>query len=253
MFSSAGDVSKLGIAVLNSTLLKPVLTRRWLKPFSFPSDTVAAVGAPWGLRRLHLSNDNPYRTVTAFTKAGGIGDYSALLSVIPEFDIGITVLVAGPDTAGVIWGLADYMGTVLLPGFDAATRDDAASRYGGTYRAANSSGSTNSSGATNSSGPYRFTNSSSTPLDSMLTITADSGKPGLGVSPWRSNGTDMIPVALALQSGLSVASDPAATNASQPSVRLYYTGLDEFIFESDKSGNVVSVTNLALNVTLYKM
>ncbi|KAI0132808.1 beta-lactamase/transpeptidase-like protein [Xylariales sp. AK1849] len=279
MFSSARDLSSFGIAVLNSTLLRPSLTRRWLKPVTFSADFVAAVGMPWGLRRLHLSDTNPARTVTAFTKAGGVGDYSALLSVIPEFDIGIAVLVAGADTPGVVWSIADYLGAVLLPNFDAATRDDANSKYGGTYQADPASN-----------------------LTSSLQITTDPDRPGLGAASWISNGTDMIPIAEAFQSGLSVASDPAASNSTQPSVRLYYTGLDstgsdgttlksfkavfedlgsptdagngfstdcgswidytgvtyaglpldEFIFELDENGDVFSVKNLALNVTLRK-
>lgn len=281
MFSSAGDLSTLGMAVLNSTLLRPVLTRRWLKPVTFSSDHVAAVGMPWGLRRLSLSDSNPHRTVTAFTKAGGVGDYSSILSIIPEFNIGITVLVAGENTGGIVWSVADYLGEVLLPNFDAAMRDDAGARYGGTYQA---------------SGPGNLTSS--------LVISADADKPGLGAVSWVSNHTDMIPVAQALQSGLSVASDPAAGNSTtQASVRLYYTGLesrgaagnttlqsfkavfealgspsnagkgfstdcgtwidytgvtyaglplDEFIFEVDAAGEAVSVRNLALNVTLER-
>jgi hypothetical protein len=281
MFSSAGDLSRLGVAILNSTLLKPVLTRRWLKPVTFSSDHVAAVGMPWGLRRLSLSDSNPHRTVTAFTKAGGVGDYSSVLSVLPEFNIGITVMVAGQDTAGIVWSVADYLGEVLFPNFDAAMRDDANARYGGTYQF---------------QGPGNLTSS--------LSIATDADKPGLGATSWLSNHTDMIPVAEALQSGLSVASDPAAGNATkQPSVRLYYTGLesgggngttlqsfkavfeelgspsnsgkgfstdcgtwidytgvtyagmplDEFIFEVNAAGEAVSVRNLALNVTLEKV
>ncbi|KAI1876730.1 uncharacterized protein JN550_000802 [Neoarthrinium moseri] len=280
MFASAGDLSKLGIAVLNSSLIKPVLTRRWLKPVSFTADHVAAVGMPWGLRRLQLSDSNPHRTVTAFTKAGGVGDYSSILSIIPEFDVGITVMIAGPDTAGIVWSVADYLGQVLLPTLDAVTKDDANARFGGTYRWI---------------GTKNFTSS--------LTLATDPDKPGLGASAWVSNNTDMIPVALSLQSGLSVASDPASNSTKQPSVRLYYTGLDsvaangnklqsfkavfestggaanpgrgfstdcgvwidytgvtyagmpldEFIFELDGDSKVLSVTNLALNSTLKKV
>ncbi|KAK8088286.1 beta-lactamase/transpeptidase-like protein [Apiospora hydei] len=277
MFASTGDLTALGRAVLGSTVLKPAMTRRWLKPVTYSSDNVAAVGMPWGLRRLRLSAANPHRTVTAFTKAGGVGDYSSLLTVLPEFDLGITVMVAGPQTAGGIWTMADYIGAVVLPAYDAATREDANGRYAGRYAA----------------DPAAYPN-----LTSSLEITTDPAKPGLGLTSWASNGTDMVLVAQSLQSGMSVPSDPGAGNSSTPSVRLYYTGLqsgpreafkavfeaqgapdnpgtgfstdcgtwidytgvtyagmplDEFIFESDDAGKVLSVKNLALNVTLQKV
>ncbi|KAK8055214.1 beta-lactamase/transpeptidase-like protein [Apiospora rasikravindrae] len=277
MFASTGDLTALGRAVLGSTVLKPLMTRRWLKPVTYSSDNVAAVGMPWGLRRLRLSSTNPHRTVTAFTKAGGVGDYSSLLTILPEFDLGITVMVAGPKTAGGIWTMADYIGAVVLPAYDAATRDDANSRYAGQYVADRAV----------------YPN-----LTSSIEVTTDPAKPGLGVSSWTSNGTDMVLVAQSLQSGMSVPSDPGAGNSSTPAVRLYYTGLrsgpreafkavfeaqggpdnpgtgfstdcgtwidytgvtyagmplDEFIFESDEAGRVLSVKNLALNVTLQKV
>ncbi|KAK7988481.1 Pirin-like protein [Apiospora arundinis] len=264
MYASTGDLTTLGRAIMGSTVLKPLLTRRWLKPVTYSSDNVAAVGMPWGLRRLRLSRDNPHRTVTAFTKAGGVGDYSSLLTILPEFDLGIT-------------SMADYIGAVVLPAYDAATRDDANSRYGGRYVA----------------DPAVYPN-----LQSSIEFTTDPAKPGLGVGTWVSNGTDMIPVAQSLQSGMAVPSDPNGGNATMASVRLYYTGLqsgtreafkavfegqgapdnpgtgfstdcgtwidytgvtyagmplDEFIFESDSSGKVLSVKNLALNVTLQKV
>ncbi|KAK8137853.1 hypothetical protein PG984_001233 [Apiospora sp. TS-2023a] len=261
MFASTGDMTTLGRA-----------------PVTYSSDFVAAVGMPWGLRRLKLSSGtNPHRSITAFTKAGGVGDYSSLLTIIPEFDLGITVMVAGPNTAGGIWTMADYIGAVVLPAYDAATRDDANSRYGGRYEA----------------DPAVYPN-----LESSLELTTDPTKPGLGVGSWTSNGTDMIPVAQSLQSGMAVPSDPNGGNATGASVRLYYTGLqsgpreafkavfeplgapdnpgtgfstdcgtwidytgvtyagmplDEFIFESDDAGKVLSVKNLALNITLNKV
>jgi hypothetical protein len=54
MYSSSGDMSSLGRAILRSTLLKPAMTRRWLKPTSFTSDPKALVGMPWGIRRIQL-------------------------------------------------------------------------------------------------------------------------------------------------------------------------------------------------------
>lgn len=58
MFTSAGDMSSLGRAIMRSTLLKPAVTRRWLKPFAFTSDHKSLVGMPWGVRQINISQGN---------------------------------------------------------------------------------------------------------------------------------------------------------------------------------------------------
>lgn len=288
MFASVGDLSRLGRAILDSTLLKPALTRRWLKPFSFSSDFVAAVGAPWGIRRIHPNDKHPHRTVTAFTKAGGIKDYSAFLSLLPDYNLGISIMTAGDPPGGSIFAFADYVASVIIPAYDVASREAADSVFGGTYTYRQ---------------PLRGTNQTT---NSSIQITTAADTPGLGVGTWFSNSSNMIPIALSLQSGLTVQSDPAAANTSHPvpSVRLYYTGLetklpngrlkqafkavfenvgmpdnpgkwystdcgvwidytgvtyagqplDGFIFElDDQSGKVLTVYNQALNITLEKV
>lgn len=274
---------------MNSTLLKPALTRRWLKPISFSSDFVAAVGAPWGIRRIRPNDKHPHRTVTAFTKAGSVGDYSAFLSLLPDYNLGITLMIAGDAPAGSIFGFADYVASTIIPAYDAASREAADAQFGGmyTYR-----------------GPVSKTNQ--TILNSTIQINTSPDVPGLGIGTWYSNSSNMIPVSLALQSGLSVATDPANNNktAPVPSVRLYYTGLetklpngrvrqafkavfeniggpdnpgkwystdcgiwidytgvtyagqplDGFVFELEEAtGQVKSVYNMALNITLEKV
>lgn len=54
MYTSAGDMSSLGRAIMRSTLLKPAVTRRWLKPSVFTSDPKSLVGMPWGIRQLDI-------------------------------------------------------------------------------------------------------------------------------------------------------------------------------------------------------
>lgn len=291
MFTSAGDLSRLGLAILRSTLLKPALTRRWLKPISFSSDFVAAVGAPWGLRRIRPNDKHPHRTVTAFTKAGSVGDYSAFLSLLPDYNLGITLLIAGDAPAGSIFGFADYVASTIIPAYDTASRESTDAQFGGTYTYR---------------GQAAPQLSNTTALNSTIRISTTPDVPGLGVGTWYSNSSNMIPVSLALQSGLSVSTDPANNNktAPVPSVRLYYTGLetklkngrvrqafkavfeniggpdnpgkwystdcgiwidytgvtyagqplDGFIFEMDgESGEVSSVYNMALNITLDKV
>jgi hypothetical protein len=269
MFSSAADLSTLGLAILKSSLISPTLTRRWLKPIAFTADMRAALGIPWGLRRIPLSDTNPYRTITSFNKGGAIRYYSVLLTLIPDWDIGFTVLLAGNVTSG--FPFADLIGQALIPAFDAVARDEANTLYSGTY-------------------------SSNDNINSSLVVSTDPTKPGLGVGPWISNGTDMVNMALRLQSG-------SKSPANTPEVRLYWTGLesvaadgskrqafkavfedtgftlpdqpkmfstncaawlsqtgttygglplDEFVFHLDPAGKVVGIENLGLRTTLSK-
>jgi hypothetical protein len=277
MYASASDLSTLGRAILNSKLIKPSLTRRWLNPVTFASDFLASVGAPWGVRRIQLAKETqPHRTLSVFTKAGTFRRYTAFITLLRDFNLGFTIMMAGQPALNNFYG-ADLLGAALIPAYDAVARDEADKLYSGTY-VGQSTGGPNGT-ATNSS----------------LTISTDPGKPGLGIGPWTSNGINMIDMALKLASGSDY--KPARSEA-----RLYYTKLeattsdgkrqawkavfedtggaaagqqlwstdcgswvgitgvtygslplDEFIFNFDSSGKVVSVENLALRAKLYKV
>ncbi|KAI0134917.1 beta-lactamase/transpeptidase-like protein [Daldinia grandis] len=266
MYASARDVSALGRAILSHKLLSPVSTRRWLKPFAFSSDPLAMVGMPWGARRIKL--EDTYRYTTAFNKAGNIGDYSALLAILPDFDIGITILLAGelPGNAG--FSLADTIGERILPAIEEAARAEAGAKY---------------------SGHYVYPNNK---INSSMTIITDK-LPGLSISQWFSNGTDFAWIATVLQnqyspvtprirlypSGLEgpaenggkrvafkamfedadaprnnnkMFSTECGTWVSIESVIYGSAAMDELIFNVDSSGKVVSVTSPSLRVTLNK-
>lgn len=285
MYASAKDVSTLGRAILSHKLLSPVSTRRWLKPFAFSSDPLAMVGMPWGARRIKL--EDTYRYTTAFNKAGNIGDYSAILAILPDFDIGITILLAGelPGNAG--FSLAgtyikiltvssnrdayvetDTIGERILPAIEEAARAEAGAQYSGHY-------------------VYP-----SNKINSSMTITTDK-LPGLSISQWFSNGTDFAWISTVLQnqytpvtprirlypSGLEgpaenggkrvafkaifedadaprnnnkMFSTECGTWVSIESVIYGSAAMDELIFNVDSSGKVVSVTSPSLRVTLNK-
>lgn len=273
MYSSASDLSKLGRAILSSKLIKPALTRRWLNPVVFASDFLASVSSPWGIRRIQLDRINqPHRTLSVYTKAGTFRRYTAFITLLKDYNLGFTIMMAGNPPLSNFYG-ADLLGQSLIPAYDAVARDEADRLFSGTYVARGGNATSNSS----------------------ITITTSAGKPGLGVSRWISNGTDMVYMALSLQSGVS------PIYLTKPEARLYYTlldgkthngtrqsfkavfedtggpgvgqqlwstdcgawvgvtgityasmPLDEFIFNRDAKGDVVSVENLALRTTYYK-
>ncbi|KAI1775764.1 beta-lactamase/transpeptidase-like protein [Hypoxylon cercidicola] len=266
MYASAADLSNLGRAILSHELLSPVTTRKWLKPFAFSSDPRAMVGMPWGARRINLGDT--YRWTTAFNKAGNIGDYSALLAILPDFDIGITILSAGTLPGNLNFGLADTIGEQILPAIEKAARAEAGAVYNGHYVLPNSR------------------------VNSSLTITTDD-LPGLSISQWFSNGTDFAWVATVLQNSYypvtprirlypSGLEGPAANGGKRVVFKAMFedadgprnenkmfstecgswvtvesviygsAAMDELIFNLDSSGKVVSVTSPSLRITLNK-
>ncbi|KAK4223849.1 D-alanyl-D-alanine-carboxypeptidase/endopeptidase AmpH [Podospora fimiseda] len=207
MFSSVSDLSKLGRSILASSILSPSLTNAWLKPMAFTSELYAGLSTPWGVRRIPHPSYTPTtakRVVDSFNKAGRIGYYSALLTLLPDYDIGFSIAIAGANIPGnTNFNLADILGKHLLPAFESAGRKQAAEKYTGLYVA---------EGGTNSS----------------LRLTTQNDRPGLGIESWISNGTDMQAVSVALAAGYT---------PIQGSIRLYPTGL-ETVMKDGKSKKI---------------
>jgi hypothetical protein len=212
-----------------------------------------------------MDPDRPYELITAYNKAGTIGSYSSLLALLPEFGIGFSILVAG-DHALSNWVLADTLGNSILPAVQQAVREEAQAKYAGNY--------------------------SSSALNSSITFTTDSSKPGLGITSWISNGTDMMAVSNYLltssisanfsarlyptelqvtaadgskQVVLKAIFEDLATQAKDsrftagcgtwigPTAFVYGAmALDEFVFTLDPSGNAVSVEVSALRLPMNR-
>lgn len=261
-YCSINDLRKLGTSILNSTILSPAQTRRWMKPMSFTSDTDVTVGAPWEIYRA-LGD----RTSFIYSKAGDVGLYSSMVALLPDYDVGFTVLAAGTGAHDNVEILSDIVGQGLYPALESAAKAEAKSTYAGSYAISDSS-------------------------ESSMTIATDSG-PGLSITKWTLGGVDVLPV-LAELVGSKIKSD------SQLSLRLYQTGLrnieagkttatawravsqvipytvdpgafsqncgswtvvdnivngvfslDEFVFETDGSGEAVSIKPKFLQGTAY--
>ncbi|KAI1412025.1 beta-lactamase/transpeptidase-like protein [Hypoxylon sp. FL1857] len=191
MYSSVGDLSRLGRAIFRHTLMPPAQTRRWLKPTALTADIHEGVSSPWGIRRIPLTDGS--RVVDAYSKAGSINVYMSLLVLLPDYDVGITALLAGGWPGNANWDIADQIGKVLVPALEEAAREEADATYAGSYSA------------------------SDTELNSTLVLSTDSTRPGLGIDKWISNGTDMIPVAVRYTLNY---------NVTAPAIRIYPTGLE---------------------------
>lgn len=195
MYASISDLSSLGRAIFQSALIPRATTRRWLQPAALTSELVASVGYPWGIRRIQLGADTN-RVVDSYGKAGSINAYQSLLVLLPDYDVGISALLAGTWPGNANWDMADLIGEILVPALEETARLQADSAYAGTYELSSDSGPT--------------TNSS-------IVLSTDSSRPGLGVDSWYSNGTDMIAVAVRYTLNY---------NVTAPAIRLYPTGLE---------------------------
>ncbi|KAI1387977.1 beta-lactamase/transpeptidase-like protein [Hypoxylon trugodes] len=277
MYTSTSDLSRVGRAILRSTLIPPAMTRRWLKPVTFSSDPKSGVGMPWGVRQLPFdggtSNGSPYQFATTFNKAGSLGKYNTLMAIIPDFDIGFSIMAAGDAPSSLMMSVADTLSNTYLPTMMNTARIQANQIYGGTYKNPNSA------------------------VNSSLSIIVDTQAPGLGLSSWISNGTNLLWYSVALSQNVS----KDYWEKIRPSVRLYPTGLwdatsdggkrvafkavfedlslpnnskpfttdcstwvsvagimygskplDQFIFNFNAAGNVTSVENSALRNRLEK-
>ena len=190
MYLTPTDASTIGRSILTSSLLRPALTRRWMKPISFTSDPTSSVGAPWEIRRVAIGPNN--RIVDLYTKSGDLPGYSSNLILIPDYDLGFIIMTAGDAAHTNTIVLANMVVDALLPAVEEAAREEADAAFSGIYE------------------------SSDKALNSSLTIASDPLKPGLGVTSWMSNGTDML-----------------AADILAPIVRLYPSGLSRNLKNGD--------------------
>jgi hypothetical protein len=269
MYSSPNDLSTLGRAILSSTLLKPSQTRRWLSPVEFTSDFAASIGAPWGIRRIQLDAiKQPYRTLSVFTKAGSFRKYTSFLTLLKDFNLGFTILTAG-DPSVSNFQIADILGESVIPAYQAVARDEADKLYSGTYISHDGLvviGTTPTkpglgvvSWISNGTNMVEMSLKLAAGSDAKLSwkakpevrlyytqlesLTADGGK--------RQSWKAVFENTAGSAGGQKMFSSSCGSWVGVTGVTYGSLPLDEFIFNFDSQGRVVSVENLALRTKLY--
>ncbi|KAL6409260.1 hypothetical protein AUP68_05632 [Ilyonectria robusta] len=197
MYSSLGDLQAFGEAILTNKLLSPMETRRWMKPASSTASWGYMIGHPWEiLRSDNITSDG--RLIDVYTKSGDIGLYSALTGLVPDYDLVVTVMMAGAEATSDPFSAIAFSAVIqnLLPAIEAAGREQAKASYVGKY----------TEQATNSS----------------ITFTMDGG-PGLVISEWTVRGYNVLKNI----GGYSWATlETGKVNSSPPvSARVYPTNL----------------------------
>lgn len=166
-------------------------TLRWMKPGSLTSSTTLFVGAPWEIVRTR-SSIKTGSLVDLYTKSGSVGAYQSLLVLIPDYQVTIAILAAGPDAAAALHIATETAIQTLLPALASAAKAESCSKFCGEYAPVGAS------------------------RDSSLVISTDDG-PGLLLKEWTHQGHDLI------------AAGQAYSNATRggeiKSLRLLPTGL----------------------------
>ncbi|OLN96383.1 Beta-lactamase-like protein-like protein 1 [Colletotrichum chlorophyti] len=201
MYSTTDDMLKFGDAVLQNRLLTPAKTRRWLKPSAFVPGPGQFVGKPWeGIVSDNLTGDG--RLVEVYTKGGDLISYHAMLALVPEYGLSISVLTAGPEVGLTLFSYYLLKINDLLPplikALDQAARDEAKAKIVGTYADEAS--------------------------NSTLTVAVDDGW-GLVIRDWVMRGFEVLPN-LPRLSFLGVNMTDLPPNRRQ-TARAYPTGLEE--------------------------
>ena len=170
--TTLSDLQKFGLGILNSTLLPADTTRKWLKPVSQSSSLTFAIGAPWEIYRfLHPSG----KVTDLYTKIGDDDKFGAAQVIIPEYDVGFSLLNGASDTnrsndARVI---LDYVASSILPALEAQSLAEAKANFIGKYESTDSQHLASITIAFNKTGPLS--------VHSELTVTK-----------WKYNGTDVL-------------------------------------------------------------
>lgn len=174
MFSSVRDLASFGRSILNSTILSPALTRRWLKPHSNTADLHYPVGAPWEVSRTEVNG----RVIDLYTKEGDAYSTSTFLVLVPDLNVGFinsaTKNVSDPASSdaaltkavGASGKLINQVVATMLQPIDDIARNQAAAAFVGNYSDGNNT----------------------------MSLAIDPPVLGFNVTSLSSAGTDLIPV-----------------------------------------------------------
>ncbi|EXJ65758.1 uncharacterized protein A1O5_10999 [Cladophialophora psammophila CBS 110553] len=134
-YASNNDILSFGKAILSNTLLDSAQTRKWMKPMTFTSSIGMAVGASWEIvRGPNLTADG--RIIDFYAKLGDVGDYSAILALVPDFDLVIAMNFAGPDSDETVGlGIFSQLVQAIIPVVDQIGKSEASAKLAGTYSA----------------------------------------------------------------------------------------------------------------------
>lgn len=139
-------------------------TLNWANPASPARGLYSFYGTPWEIYHTDRVLINSKRMVRFITKGGGLPGYTSVIMTVPEYDLGITILVAGPNH--IFEELQEVVTRETVRAAEKVAIRQLQERYVGTYI------------------------SPKPDLNSSLTLVADYR--GLVIKEWVSNSTDLL-------------------------------------------------------------
>jgi CubicO group peptidase (beta-lactamase class C family) len=147
-------------------------TLNWIQPASYGTGLNSFYGIPWEIFRTTSILSPISRPTTFITKGGNLDGYASNIIMIPEYDIGVTILIAG--TSALMSPLREAVTVPLVRSLDNVVAKSAQSTYAGIY----------------------------TPIDNSLNTTLElsaSAERGLEIKQFISNGSDVLTVLMSGQ------------------------------------------------------
>lgn len=130
IWTNAADLSKFLRAILQHKLLSPAETRKWLQPVSTTYNLRRLVGAPWEIFR---KGEALARNVDIYQKSGNVQGYAGYAVIVPEFDLAMTVNMAGNSSAKAAHEAIYRLTEAIIERVDNLTFNAMQSKYVGIY------------------------------------------------------------------------------------------------------------------------
>jgi len=184
IYASASDMSKYLRHVLThfNTLATGV---NWLLPASPAHGIHSFYGMPWEIFRTERALEDSTRPVTFVTKSGSLPGYYSRISILPEYGLGVTVLVSGRSK--LVEQLQEIVTVNLVRAAENAIWQDTEKTHGGFYTAVDDKLNSSISFSASPSGGLTVTNFISNGTDELGFVFPTFFLPLLDIGdlPWR--------------------------------------------------------------------
>ena len=167
LYSSSTDLSRF-LRYILSHYNGITHALNWLQPASWSTGMSSFFGVPWEIYRTDKILNNTSRPVTFVTKSGGLPGYSSIIMILPEYNLGITILVASdPQGPGgdLFPRIRNEVTLQIVRAAELVAQKSLRKRYAGRF--------------------------ASSTLNSSITLSHNPSR-GLHISNFISNGTDVL-------------------------------------------------------------
>lgn len=136
LYSSSSDLSRWLRYVLGTYNAQALAVGNWFSPTSFSGSVDSFYGAPWEIFRARTKEvvggeEGSTRPLTFVSKGGGLPGYSSVVVMVPEYGIGVSILVAGNGKA--LGGIREVVVREVVRFAEEAAMVELRGRYEGVY------------------------------------------------------------------------------------------------------------------------